>query len=157
MNFFLILLNIEYNIEVYFAVSLEVFSLATNVEGKKIPGLIKKLNKFLGLPPKSEKVMDILSISGNTAKINDNAGSINANAGSINDNAGNINDNAGNINVNSESINNITGTISENTGNIAKNTADIARYHPPRSKLKKTTFTRHCSVVNDRHKRLIFF
>ena len=126
MNLFLILLSIEYNIEIYFAVSLEVFSLATNVEGKKIPGLIKKLNKFLGLPPKSEKVMDILSISGNTAKINDNAGSINANAGSINDN--------------SESINNITGTISENTGNIAKNTADIARYHP-QSKLKKKTFT----------------
>ena len=99
--------------------------MATNVEGKKIPGLIKKLNKFLGLPPKSEKVMDILSISGNTAKINDNAGSINANAGSINDN--------------SESINNITGTISENTGNIAKNTADIDRYHPPRKLLK--TFT----------------
>ena len=96
--------------------------MATNVEGKKIPGLIKKLNKFLGLPPKSEKVMDILSISGNTAKINENAGSINANAGSINDNAGSINDNA--------------GTIGEITGNIAKNTADIARYHP--SKLQKT-------------------
>ena len=117
MNLFLILLNIEYNIEIYFAVSLGVFSLATNVEGKKIPGLIKKLNKFLGLPPKSEKVMDILSISGNTAKINENAGSIDANAGSINNNA---------------------GTIGEITGNIAKNTADIARYHP--SKLQKKHF-----------------
>ena len=129
MNLFLILLNIEYNIEIYFAVSLGVFSLATNVEGKKIPGLIKKLNKFLGLPPKSEKVMDILSISGNTAKINENAGSIDANTGSINDNAGSINDNA--------------GTIGEITGNIAKNTADIARYHP--SKLQKT-FTWHSTV-----------
>ena len=86
--------------------------MATNVEGKKIPGLIKKLNKFLGLPPKSEKVMDILSISGYTAKINENAGS----------------------------INDIAGTIGEITGNIAKNTADIDRYHP-QSKLKKTTFT----------------
>ena len=140
MNLFLILLNIEYNIEIHFAVSLGVFSLATNVEGKKIPGFIKKLNKFLGLPPKSEKVMDILSISVNAANINDNAGIINANTGSINDNAGKIDVNAGSINDNSESINNITGTISENTGNNAKNTADIARYHP-QSKLKKKTFT----------------
>ena len=133
MNLFLILLNIEYNIEIYFAVSLGVFSLATNVEGKKIPGLIKKLNKFLGLPPKSEKVMDILSISGNTAKINENAGSINTNAGSINDN--------------SESINNITGTISKNTGNIAKNTADIARYHPPRKLQKNPPDTAQCRLI----------
>ena len=112
---------VKYYVVIYFAVSLGVFCLVANVEGKKIPGFVKKLNKFLGLPPKSKKVMDILSISGNTAKINENAGSIDANAGSINDNTGSINDNA--------------GTIEEITGNIAKNTADIARYHP--SKLQK--------------------
>ena len=120
--------------------------MATNVEGKKIPGLIKKLNKFLGLPPKSEKVMDILSISGNTAKINDNAGSINANAGSINDNAESIDDNAGSINVIAESINNFTGTVSENAENIAKNTADIARYHPPRKLQKNPPDTAQCRL-----------
>ena len=113
-------MNIEYDIEIYFTVLLGVFCLAANVERKKIPGFIKKLNKFLGLPPKSEKIMDILSISVNTAKINDNAGSIKNNAGSIN--------------VNAESINNIIGTVSENTGNIAKNTGDIAKYHPSPSK-----------------------
>ena len=106
----------RYDIENYFAVSLQVFCLAANVEGKKIPGFIKKLNKFLGLPAKSEKVMDILSISVNTAKINDNAGSINNNAGKIDVNAGSIINNAGSIN--------------ENAGNIAKNMADIAKYHP---------------------------
>ena len=98
--------------------------MAANVEEKKIPGFIKKLNKFLGLPSKSERVMDILSISVNTEKINDNAGSIN-----------NI---TGSINVNAESIINITGTVRDNAEKIAKNTADIAIYHPP-SKLHKTS------------------
>jgi len=150
-----------------FLISLGVFCLAVNVEGKKTPGFIKKLNKFLGLTPNSKKVMDILSISVNAANINDNAGSINANAGSINDNAGSINANAGsindnavsindnagsindnagsinanagNINDNAGSINDNAGTISENTGNIAKNTADIAKYHPPSTKILIST------------------
>ena len=39
------------------------------VRGKKIPWIIKKLNKALGLGRKSKKVWDILSISDNTANI----------------------------------------------------------------------------------------
>ena len=64
--------NMENYIKIYFAVSLGVFSL-TNVQGKirgkKIPWIIKKLNRALGLKRNSEKVWDILSISENAAKI----------------------------------------------------------------------------------------
>ena len=56
----------------YLAVILGVFSL-TKVEGKnqgkKIPWIIKQLNKALGLGRNSKKVWDILSISENTANI----------------------------------------------------------------------------------------
>ena len=41
----------------------------TKVQGKKIPWVIKQLNKALGLGRKSKKVWDILSISKNTANI----------------------------------------------------------------------------------------
>jgi hypothetical protein len=59
-------------IEICLAVSLGVFSLTEvqgKVRGKKIPWVIKKLNKALGLGRKSKKVWDILSISDNTANI----------------------------------------------------------------------------------------
>ena len=68
---------------IYFTVSLGVSCLTSNVEGKKIPGFIKKMNKFLGLPPKSNKIMDILLISSNTAKINNIAGTVSKNTGNI--------------------------------------------------------------------------
>ena len=62
----------ENYIKIYFAVSLGVFYL-TNVQGKirgkKIPWIIKKLNRALGLKRNSEKVWDILSISENAAEI----------------------------------------------------------------------------------------
>ena len=64
--------NIENNIEIYFAVLLGVFSLTKvkgKIQGKKIPSVIKKLNKALGLEKNSEKVWDILSISDNAANI----------------------------------------------------------------------------------------
>ena len=38
-------------------------------QGKKIPWIIKKLNRALGLKRNSEKVWDILSISKNSANI----------------------------------------------------------------------------------------
>ena len=50
--------------------------MATKVEGKKVPGFIKKFNKFLGLPSKSERILDILKISGIEEKINNNEGNI---------------------------------------------------------------------------------
>ena len=55
-----------------FAVLLGVFSLTKvkgKIQGKKIPSIIKKLNKALGLERNSEKVWDILSISDNAANI----------------------------------------------------------------------------------------
>ena len=67
----------------FFSVSLGVFSLATKVEGKKVPGFIKKFNKFLGLPSKSDKILDILKISGNEEKINDNEENIAKNMADI--------------------------------------------------------------------------
>ena len=73
----------------YVTVSVGFFS-SIKVQGRKIPGFIKKLNKFLGLPPKSEQVMDILSIS--DLKIN-----ITVNAANINNNAGNIEKNMADI------------------------------------------------------------
>ena len=76
-------MNIKYDIEIYFTVSLGVSCLTDNVEGKKIPRFIKKLNEFLGLPPNSNKVMDILLISGNTAKINNITGTVSKNAENI--------------------------------------------------------------------------
>ena len=67
----------------FFSVSLGVFSLATKVGGKKVPGFIKKFNKFLGLPSKSDKILDILKISGNEEKINNNKGNIEKNMADI--------------------------------------------------------------------------
>ena len=60
----------------FFSVSLGVFSLATKVGGKKVPGFIKKFNKFLGLPSKSDKILDILKISGNEENIEKNMADI---------------------------------------------------------------------------------
>ena len=57
--------------------------MTANVEGKKVPGFIKKFNKFLGLPPKSDKILDILKISGNEEKINDNEENIAKNMADI--------------------------------------------------------------------------
>ena len=74
-------MNIE--IEIGLVVSLGVFSLATKVEGKKVPGFIKKFNKFLGLPSKSDKILDILKISGIEEKINNNEGNIEKNMADI--------------------------------------------------------------------------
>ena len=57
--------------------------MATKVEGKKVPGFIKKFNKFLGLPSKSDKILDILKISGIEEKINNNEGNIEKNMAGI--------------------------------------------------------------------------
>ena len=73
--------NIDYDIEIYLSVLLEVF-FSTEVQGKKIPGFIKKLNKALGLPVKSEKAWDILSIS----DLKVNITGITANINNINEN-----------------------------------------------------------------------
>ena len=69
----------------YFFVSvlLGVFSLATKVGGKKVPDFIKKFNKFLGLPSKSDKILDILKISGIEEQINNNEGNIEKNMADI--------------------------------------------------------------------------
>ena len=67
----------------FFSVSLGVFSLATKVERKKVPGFIKKFNKFLGLPSKSNRILDILKISGIEEKINNNKGNIEKNMADI--------------------------------------------------------------------------
>ena len=60
-----------------------VFLLATKVEGKKVPSFIKKFNKFLGLPSKSDKILDILKISGNEEKINNIEGNVQKNMADI--------------------------------------------------------------------------
>ena len=83
MSFEFSLNIIEYDIKIPFSVSLGVFSLATKVGGKKVPGFIKKFNKFLGLPSKSDKILDILKISGNEEKINNNEGNIEKNMADI--------------------------------------------------------------------------
>ena len=57
--------------------------MATKVEGKKVPGFIKKFNKFLGLPSKSNRILDILKISGIEEKINNNEGNIEKNMADI--------------------------------------------------------------------------
>ena len=49
-------------IRIGYAVLLDVFLLATKIDGKKVPDFIKKLNKFLGLPSKSDSILDILKI-----------------------------------------------------------------------------------------------
>ena len=77
------ILNIEFETQIGLAVSLGVFSLATKVDGKKIPGFIKKFNKFLGLPSKSDKILDILKISGIEEQINNNEGNIGKNMADI--------------------------------------------------------------------------
>ena len=56
-------MNIVIKPRLGFAVLLGVFSLATKADGKKVPDFIKKLNKFLGLPSKSDIIQDILKIS----------------------------------------------------------------------------------------------
>ena len=64
--------NIEWDIEINFSVlhgAWSVTQVQGKVPGKKIPWVIKKLNKALGLGRKSKKVWDILSISENTANI----------------------------------------------------------------------------------------
>ena len=64
--------DIECDIEINFSVLLGVFSVTQlhgKVRDKKIPWIIKKLNKALGLERKSKKVWDILSISENAASI----------------------------------------------------------------------------------------
>ena len=78
-----IILNIEIETQIGLAVPLGFFSLATKVEGKKVPGFIKKFNKFLGLPSKSEKILDILKISGNEEKINNIEGNVQKNIADI--------------------------------------------------------------------------
>ena len=50
--------------------------MATNVKGKKVPGFIKKFNKFLGLPSKSDRILDILKINGNEENIAKNMADI---------------------------------------------------------------------------------
>ena len=83
------MINSEHDIEIYVTVSVDFFS-STKVQGRKIPGFIKKLNKFLGLPPKSEQVMDILSISDLKTNLTVNAANINNNAGNIEKNMADI-------------------------------------------------------------------
>ena len=83
MSFEFSLNIIEYDVKCFFSVSLGVFSLATKVEGKKVPGFIKKFNKFLGLPSKSDKILDILKISGIEEQINNNEGNIGKNMADI--------------------------------------------------------------------------
>ena len=83
------MINSEHDIEIYVTVSVGVF-FSTKVQGRKIPGFIKKLNKFLGLPPKSEQVMDILSISDLKTNITVNAANINNNSGNIEKNMADI-------------------------------------------------------------------
>ena len=64
--------DIECDIEINFSVFLGVFSVTQlhgKVRNKKIPWIIKKINKALGLERKSKKVWDILSISENAAEI----------------------------------------------------------------------------------------
>ena len=65
-------------------VLLGVFVLAASTEGKKIPRFIRKLNKYLGLPPKSNRTMDILLIRKNAVDIQTNSEEIDANFKSIN-------------------------------------------------------------------------
>ena len=83
------MISSEGDIEIYVTVFVGFFS-STKVQGRKIPGFIKKLNKFLGLSPKSEQVMDILSISDLKTNITVNAANINNNAGNIEKNMADI-------------------------------------------------------------------
>ena len=64
--------------------------MATKAEGKKVPSFIKKFNKFLGLPSKSDKILDILKISGIEEQINNNEEQINNNEGNIEKNMADI-------------------------------------------------------------------
>ena len=50
--------------------------MTANIEGKKVPGFIKKFNKFLGLPSKSNRILDILKINGNEENIAKNMADI---------------------------------------------------------------------------------
>ena len=84
VSFEFFLNTIEYAIEIYLTVLLGVFVLAASTEGKKIPRFIRKLNKYLGLPPKSNRTMDILLIRKNAVDIQTNSEEIDANFKSIN-------------------------------------------------------------------------
>ena len=50
--------------------------LALSCQGKKVPKVIKSLNKALGLPAKSKVVWDILEIEGIDNEVEDNAAKI---------------------------------------------------------------------------------
>ena len=77
------------HLPLYVTVSVGFFS-SIKVQGRKIPGFIKKLNKFLGLPTKSEQVMDILSISDLKTNLSVDSANINNNAGNIEKNMADI-------------------------------------------------------------------
>ena len=74
------------------------------IGGKKIPNIIKKLNKALGPKAKSEKLWDILFVS----ELKDNIGIHN--------------------------ITGMAANINKNEANINKNTDEIEKYHPKISK-----------------------
>ena len=94
----------SYDIEIYLAVSV------WGLQGKKIPGAIKKLNKALGLSPKSEVLWDILDISGNSQAITGNSQTISGN---------------------SLAISNLDSGLSDARSNISDIKGDIDYYHPP--------------------------
>ena len=58
----------------------------TRVRAHKIPKLIKKLNKALGLKPNSEKIWDILFVSDLKDNMTGMAANINTNEANINKN-----------------------------------------------------------------------
>ena len=53
-----------------------VIFINSNVGAKKVPKVIKSLNKALGLPNKSKVVWDILSIADINTKVEENAADI---------------------------------------------------------------------------------
>ena len=101
----------SYDIEIYLAVSV------WGLQGKKIPGAIKKLNKALGLSPKSEVLWDILDISGNSQAISGNSQTITGNSQTISGN--------------SLAISNLESGLSDARSNISDIKGDIEFYHPP--------------------------
>ena len=131
VSFKFIFIDTEYDIKVCLPVFFEVFSL-NKVQGRKIPGFIKKLNRALGLPSKSERVWDILFISDLKLNVTENAENINNNGENINTNTENIDNNMAdliyllvNVTENAENINNNGENINNNADNIDNNMADI--------------------------------
>ena len=59
----------------YLAVFLVTF-MALSCQGKKVPKVIKSLNKFLGVPAKSKVVLDILNIEGIDNEVEDVAAKV---------------------------------------------------------------------------------